>query len=251
MKKITLILLLLTAMVTTFALDADDILTKADAAFKLKNMYSETEIQIVKNGKEQPKQVVKGYSTNKDSINYSLSIYQSPKKMKGNANLMIGDDLWVKFASTGRVRKLSSSAKKNSSGGSDFSYADMGSGGEGMAADYTSKLLGEKKIDKNLCYEVELIPTKNNDAGYDKLIVYIETESFRYILIDYFKDSANIKTLTLSDYRKVQDIDFPFKLTMKNHSKDSITNMITTEIEYNSASVKNSMFTQSYLKKVK
>ncbi len=251
MKKTIFSLLLLTALVRTFAIDANDIITKADAAFKLKNLYSKTEIVIVKNGKEQPKQVVKGFSTNKNGVNYSLSIYQSPKKMKGNANLMIGDDLWVKFASTGRVRKLSSSAKKNSSGGSDFSYADMGSGGEGMATDYISKLLGEKKIDKKMCYEIELIPTKNSDSGYDKLIIYIEKENFRYQVIEYFKDSANIKTLTLSDYKKIQDVDFPFKLTMKNHSKDSITNIITTEIEYNSSLVKDSLFSQSYLKRVK
>lgn len=251
MKKITLILLLLTTIVRIFAIDVNNIITKADAAFKLKNLYSVTEIVIVKNGKKQPKQVVKVYSTNKNGVNYSLSIYQSPKKMKGNANLMIGDDLWIKFASTGRVRKLSSSAKKNSSGGSDFSYADMGSGGEGMAKDYTPKLLGEKKIDRKMCYEIELKPTQGNDSGYNKLIIYIDTENFRYILIEYFKDSANIKTLSLSDYRKIQDVDFPFKLAMKNHSKDSVTNMITTEIQYNSSLVKESLFSQSYLKKVK
>ncbi|MGL1893694.1 MAG: outer membrane lipoprotein-sorting protein [Spirochaetaceae bacterium] len=251
MKKIVFILIILTAMVRAYAIDVNEIISKADASFKLKRLYSETEITIERNGKKQPTQIVLGYSTIEDGINYSLSIYQSPKKMKGNANLMVGDDLWVKFASTGRVRKLSSSAKKNSSGGSDFSYEDMGSGGEGMASNYTLNLVGDKKIDGVSCYQIELTPINRKNSGYDKLLTYIDKESFKYIKIEYFKDGANIKTLFLSDYRVINSVDFPFIMTMKNNVKNSITTMKTTQVEFNSDKVKNSLFTQSYLKRVK
>ncbi len=208
-------------------------------------------MQITKNGKELPKQVINGYSTNIDGANYSLSIYRSPKKMKGNANLMIGDDLWVKFASTGRVRKLSSSAKKNSSGGSDFSYVDMGSGGEGMAFNYDAKLVGEVKVDSVENYEIELIPTQNNESGYEKLLIYITKNEYLYTQIKYFKDNSNIKTLTFSDYRDVEGVKYPFKMSMKSHIKESVTELLTTKIEFNSEKVKESIFNTNYLKKIK
>lgn len=40
----------------------------------------------------------------------------------------------VRFGSTGRVRKLTSSARRDSAGGTDFSCADMGEGSDGVPA---------------------------------------------------------------------------------------------------------------------
>lgn len=250
MRILSIIIFMIYA-VNIFSITPEEIIKKADEPYLVKRLYNEAEIRIEKNGKLQPIQIVSGYSTNKEGMNYSLTIYKSPNKMKGNANLMIGDDLWVKFASTGRIRKLSSSAKKNSSGGSDFSYADMGSGGEGIAYNYTAKLLGEKEVESQQCYEIELIPTPNNDGGYDKLIVYVNKEKNRYVLVDYYEDNANTKTLTFTDYRIVEGLDYSFLLVMKNHMKDSITSIVTTKIVFNSDQVKDSVFTQSFLKKVK
>lgn len=250
MRKILIILMLLKSLLG-FSQGADQVLEEADKAFKVKDLYSITEIVITRNGKTLPIQIVEGFSTVIDEKNYSLSVYKSPKKMQGNANLMIEDNLWVKFASTGRVRKLSSSAKKNSSGGSDFSYVDMGSGSEGIAANYTSKLLGEKKINGSKCYEIELIPTPNNESGYDKLIVYVSKEKHEYLEILYYEDGANIKSLYLSEYRQLGEYTYPYKMVMKSNVKDSQTEIITKELELNSTKVTENLFTQSYLKKIK
>lgn len=250
MRNILIILMILRSLLV-FSQSADDVLKEADKAFKVKDLYSVTEIIITRNGKKLPIQIVEGFSTVIDDKNYSLSVYKSPKKMQGNANLMIGDNLWVKFASTGRVRKLSSSAKKNSSGGSDFSYIDMGSGSEGVAANYTSKLLGEKKVNGFKCYEIELIPTDNNESGYDKLIVYVSKEKHEYLEILYFEDGANIKNLYLSDYRQLGEYTYPYQMVMKSNVNDSQTEIITRELELNSEKVTENLFSQSHLKKIK
>ncbi len=127
----------------------------------------------------------------------------------------------------------------------------MGNGGEGMAHNYSVTLLGEVKIDSEKCYELELIPTDDNDSGYEKLLVYITKEKFTYAQIKYFKDNANIKTLSFSDYRDIEGVYYPFELIMKNHTKDSLSKITTTYIEFNSNKVKDSIFNQSYLKKIK
>lgn len=248
-NKILVILLVIGFQ--SFGQNAADILERADTPFKTENLYSISLITITRNNRELPIQRIEGYSTRIKGENNSLTIYRSPKKMEGNANLMIGDNLWVKFASTGRVRKLSSSAKKNSSGGSDFSYADMGSGGEGMAYRYTSRLLGEKDIEGVACYEIELLPSRDNESGYDKLIVYIDMKKFEYKLIKYYQDGGNIKDLYLKEYKLVSDIRYPFLMIMKSNIKNSQTVVETIQLEVNSTRVNSEFFSQSYLKKVK
>ena len=112
------------------AQDARSIIDKADEAFEMDAVYSRSVLTVYKNGKAQAPQVMEGYALDAaDGTARSLSVFREPRRVEGTAYLMLGDDMWVRFASTGRVRKLSSSARKNSAAGSDFSYADMGEGG--------------------------------------------------------------------------------------------------------------------------
>lgn len=251
MRKKLLFILLALPLLSLQGQTAEEIITKADAPFKNESMYSVSETQITKNGRLMPIQGVESYTLNKDGISMSLSVYKTPKKMKGTAHLMIGDDLWVRFASTGRIRKLSSSAKKNSAGGSDFSYVDMGDGGNGIADNYSVRLVGEEEIREKNCWKLELLPMPHNDSGYEKLNVYVHKEDYSYIQVDYFEDGANIKTMYLQDYRLVKDILYPYSVIMENHTRDSQTEIVTLELELNSPRVTESLFTQNYLKRIR
>ncbi|MCK5197463.1 MAG: outer membrane lipoprotein-sorting protein, partial [Spirochaetales bacterium] len=116
MKKILMSALLLTVFSFGFlaAETAREIVDRADEAFKGDRVYSTSRMTVYKSGEAQPVQEIESYTMEKGGKTYSLSIYIAPRRMKGTANLMIEDDLWVRFGSTGRTRKLSSSAKKNS-----------------------------------------------------------------------------------------------------------------------------------------
>ena len=95
------------------AQDARAIIDKADEAFKMDAVYSRSVLTVTKNGKSQAPQVMDGYALDgPDGTARSLSVFKEPRRVAGTAYLMLGDDMWVRFASTGRVRKLSSSAKK-------------------------------------------------------------------------------------------------------------------------------------------
>lgn len=252
MKKIPIFGLLLLTIVSGFltALTAQDIVDKADKAFKANNIYSVSTVTVYRGGKAQPAQEIEGYSMQKNGKSYSLSIYKTPERMKGTAMLMIDNDLWVRFASTGRVRKLSSSAKKNSAGGSDFSYADMGDSGQGLSVKYTPELAGKQKTGGVLCYKVKL-GAKDSDAPYRKLIVYIAIDNYRYIQVDYVEHDAIIKTMTLSDYRMIDGLNYPFKIIMVSHVKDSRTVIVTDRFESNSSKIKDRYFTTGYLQSIR
>ncbi len=252
MKKILVMAIMLfsAGILNLSALTALDIVEKADESFKAERVYSVSSLTVFRGGKAQPVQRVEGYSMEKDGKSYSLNIYRSPNRMKGTAMLTIDNDLWVRFASTGRVRKLSSSAKKNSAGGSDFSYADMGESGSGLLGKYEPELTGKKSIGGVECYVVKL-QSKNGDAPYEKLIVYIAVRDYRYIRIEYFEDTANIKTMNLYEYRMSGGINYPFRIVMESHVKDSRTEIVTEVFEPDSSKVQERYFTVGYLKSLR
>ena len=252
MKRIFLLtVLLVTAGVSYVCAEtARNIVDKADEAFKINRVYSISSLTIYKSGKAQPAQIIEGYTMERNGRSYSLTIYKAPRRMKGTAVLMIDNDLWVRFASTGRVRKLSSSAKKNSAGGSDFSYADMGENGQGLAEKYSPSFKGEEKIDGISCFRIELAAVSPG-APYEKLMVFISKDDYRYIRIDYYEDNANIKTMKLSDYRVVNGINYPFKVVMESHVKDSRTEIVTKTFEGSSPRVKARYFTTGYLQSIR
>lgn len=252
MKKILLSVLLLTLFSIGFlaAETAQDIVYKADASFQGDRVYSTSRMTVYKSGEAQPVQELESYTMEKGGKTYSLSIYIAPRRMKGTANLMIEDDLWVRFGSTGRTRKLSSSAKKNSAGGTDFSYADMGDGGQGLSEKYTPRLAGEETIEGDLCHKIELIADAS-DAPYEKMVVYITKETYRYMKIEYFENNANIKTMTFYDYKTVNGTDYPFRYIMENHTKPSSTEVEVDIFEINSSRVKDRFFTTGYLESIR
>ncbi len=252
MKRTLISILLLTVFSLGFlaAQTAQEIVDKADTAFQGNRVYSTSTMTVFKSGKTQPVQKMESYTMEKDGKSYSLSIYTAPRRMKGTANLMIEDDLWVRFGSTGRTRKLSSSAKKNSAGGTDFSYADMGDSGQGLSGKFTPKIMGEETVEGERCYKIELL-ANGPDAPYEKMIVYITKDTYRYIKIDYFENNANIKTLTFYDYKTVNGTDYPFRYIMENHTKPSRTEVDVEVLEIDSSRVKDRMFTTGYLESIR
>ncbi len=252
MKKIILSLFLLTILTFGFlaAETAEEIVDKADAAFQGDRVFSTSRMTVYKSGEAQPVQEMESYTMEKGGKTYSLSIYTAPRRMKGTANLMIEDDLWVRFGSTGRTRKLSSSAKKNSAGGTDFSYADMGDGGQGLSDKFTPRLAGEETIEGERCYKIELIADAS-DAPYEKMVVYITKETYRYMKIEYFENNANIKSMTFYDYKTVNGTDYPFRYIMENHTKPSRTEVVVDIFEINSSRVKDRFFTTGYLESIR
>lgn len=244
----TATVLLMTTFI--FGQTAQQIVDRADEAFKGNRIYSTSSMTVYKSDEAQPVQEIESYTMEKNGKSYALSIYLAPRRMKGTANLMIDDDLWVRFSSTGRIRKLSSSAKKNSAGGSDFSYADMGEEGGGLAEKYSPSLIGEETVDGELCHIIQLDAT-GRDAAYEKLLVYITKESYRYLKIDYFDRGANIKSMTFYDYRTVDGKDYPFGYTMFNHTKPSRTEVLVHEFVIDSPRVQDRLFTTRYLETIR
>ena len=251
----TLITGLILSAVISLSLPADDaeaIVKQADDLMTSAKTYSESEMTVMRSGSARPTMQVKTYDMRKGDQSYSLVVYKGPAKMRGTAYLTIGNDLWVRFGSTGRIRKLSSSAKKASAGGTDFSYSDMGESGQGVAAKYRAKMGNpDARYEGTPCWEIHLTPLPNTEGVYEKLVAFIAKETYHYLRIDYFEAGAAIKSLLLEDYREIGQWSYPAKITMQSHVKPSQTELITNRIEFESLEVRDQYFTTSYLGRIK
>lgn len=259
MKNNTFIVILAAALLAVLpgaraaaAEEARDIVARADAPFLGSRIYAVSTMTITRSGQARPAMELESYTMTVEGREASLTVYRAPAKMKGTAYLMIGDDLWVRFASTGRTRKLSSSARKNAAGGSDFSYYDMGDSGRGIAGDYEARLEDRNaSVAGSRCYRIALIPKAGKDVPYERLTAYISHDDYRYLKIDYTQDGADIKSLTFSDYRRLQDRNYPFRYVMESHVKPTSTEVVTTSLEFDSPRVKAGLFTVPYLEQIR
>ncbi len=253
MKKSTLLIIgfLVAGVASTTAQNVGDILAAADEAFELSDVYSRSTLTITRNGREQATQVMESFQSDAaDGTVRSLSVFSAPPRVAGTAYLMIGNDLWIRFASTGRVRKMSSSARTNAAAGSDFSYADMGDGSRSFTAGYSARLDGMESIRGVDAHRIVLTPTQG-DAAYERLVAWVSAEELIYLRVQYWTDGAPIKVMDLEDYRRVGNVHYPFVVRMRSLTNDSVSEIVTQEIVPASPRVEDRLFSSTYLRSLR
>jgi hypothetical protein len=250
-KRLIVSVLVLGLATAAFSQTAQQIIDRADAAFELERVYSKSTLTVTRDGRAQATQVMETYELGApDGTSRSLSVFSAPPRVAGTAYLMIGDDLWVRFASTGRIRKLSSSAKQNSAAGSDFSYADMGDGSSSFTEDYSVALDGDDRVRGENCWRLVLSPMGGDDL-YEKLVVWVAQEGYRYLRIEFHEDGAAVKVMDLEDYRDVGRAAYPYRVTMRSLVQDSESVILIETIEAGSPRVQERFFSQSYLRTIR
>ena len=253
MKRTILILVSVVLFGPVLGADsAREIIDRADEPFLGTRIYTRSEMTVYRAGEARPTLEMESYSMREHGKQLSLSVYLGPARMKGTAYLMIENDLWVRFASTGRIRKLSSSAKKNSAGGTDFSYYDMADSGQGFAEEYSLQLDDENAtIDGQRCYRIILRPQEGSEIPYEKVVCYVRREGYRYLELAYYQDGAHVKTLRFFDYRNADGRSYPFRYEMESHTKPSRTEVVVKSLEFDSSKVEPDMFSVPYLRRIK
>jgi hypothetical protein len=151
-----------------------------------------------------------------------------PRTITGLRILSKGDDQWVFFPSTGRTRKIASSAKKDSvkGVGGDFSYEDM-SGGT-FEGKYTPTILEAN----DTSWVIEGL-SKKADAVYSKVIVTVDKQTYLPHKMEYYTDEeGHYKDMLMEDFKVISGRDTATKTTMITLEKNTKTVIILHEAEY-------------------
>lgn len=156
------------------------------------------------------------------------------------------DDRWLYLPAMKKTRRISgNSAKSENFMGSDFTYDDMGN--RNIDED-KHKLLKSEKIGGRDCWVVESVP-KGGDEVYSKKISWISKNDLIGLKMEFYDNMGGLlKTLTVSDIRKVKNIRTAHKLVMDNYRTRHKTIITIDEIEYD-IDIKEKMFTVAKLQR--
>jgi outer membrane lipoprotein-sorting protein len=166
----------------------------------------------------------------------SLMKYLKPQRVKGQTILMLNDanDIWTYFPRTKRIRKLATHAKKQKLEGSDFSYEDMGASNT-FIEEYDALRLKNEKIEGRQCFKMELTRHPDGDAGYSRIMLWIDQEQYVPLVIDYYHDDdpeLKEKQLICSNIKLIDGIYTPMSCTMYNQLDNTHTSMEIVEVSY-------------------
>jgi len=158
----------------------------------------------------------------------SFMVFEEPRTIKGMKILSRGDDRWVHFPSTGRVRKIVGESKKQSvqGVGGDFSYEDLGGGT--LEEDYRTRLLEESES----FFIIEGIPV-DSDSAYSRLVFEIEKESYRTLKIQYHTEKeGHLKDLFFRDYTVMGGKEIARSMEMINRHRERRTEVLILESRF-------------------
>ena len=230
---------------------ATEIIRRADEPFLSTRVYSVSTMISYRSGKERKRETVETYTMADGTTEWSLTIYLEPERMKGTAYLVRGEDVWVRFASTGRVRKLGSLTVELSSSAGDFSIGDLSSSGSTLIERYSATLSNRSvSIRGQRCHQIQMTPREGKNTEYDRLTVHITRDAYRYLKIDYERAGALVKSLDFDDYRPVDGHEYPHRMTMESHVGTTRTEIRMMQVDLDSPRVVPELFTPEYLEQM-
>jgi outer membrane lipoprotein-sorting protein len=166
-----------------------------------------------------------------------LMVFQSPRDVAGTGYLSFSyddeskdEDMWLYLPAMRRVRRITGSGKGDSFMGTDFTYEDMGS--RSLARD-TFSFQGEEAIDGEVCRVVEALPKDKSDP-YGRRVIWVRKDSNIIAAADYYdRQGKLLKTLRVSDIRKIDGIWTARKMEMTNVQDKHSTLIEMSEIKFN------------------
>lgn len=153
--------------------------------------------------------------------------FKAPRSIKGLTILSKGDDQWIFFPSTGRVRKIASKSKDQSiqGVGGDFSYEDLSAGKWEEKYDFV--------IAGNTDEQWVLAGTPKKESSYSKVTISIDKKKLIIIKVEYYKEKeGHFKDLIMDEIKMLDGRETATRMTMVNYDKNSKTVIVIYDAKY-------------------
>ncbi|MCK4289021.1 MAG: outer membrane lipoprotein-sorting protein [Bacteroidales bacterium] len=218
-----------------------------------KNRKMKMQMELINKRDKKRNRSVVSYSMDIGKDKKSIMFFLSPADVKGTAfltweydNTDKEDDRWLYLPAMKKTRRISgTSAKKDYFMGTDFTYDDMGS--RNVDED-THKRLREEKSDDYDCWVIESKPKDSKDM-YSKKVSWIRKDCLFARKVEFYDKMGNLlKTLTISNIKKIDGFWTAQKMHIINHQTNHQTILLISEVQYN-IEIGESLFTVSNLEK--
>jgi len=183
--------------------------------------------------------------------------YLTPTSVKGTAFLTFDypdaskdDDQWLYMPALRKTRRISAANRGDYFLGTDLTYEDIRLETRISREDYNYKTLGKENIDGHSCYVVEGVPKNQKIAkelGYSKVKYWVDADVWMLRKADSWDAAGNhLKTVKISDIKKIQSIWTYHHILVKNHKTKHETIFRFTDIDYQKT-LSDDLFTEEAL----
>lgn len=240
-----------------FALSAEEIVTKSQAAYYYpgKDFKSKVSMKLIaKGGQERTRALTmirKNFAQNNESGGEQkfYMYFSQPSDVKGMTFMVYrhpGADSqrWLFMPSLNMVRMIAAKDKASSFVGSDFTYEDVSGRNVG---DDTHVLVKEEAAAGKDCYVITSTP-KVNDMDYAYKISWIDKASFLPLKEEYYSNKGeSYKVFSADEIKEIKGFSTITKRTMKNTQTGHMTEVVYLDADYNT-NVDDGLFNERYLK---
>ncbi len=219
-KKIWLLLLLISSVLQAAEPSAEQIMVNNYNVGRIENITAQLVLQTF-NGNSTKINEMRSWSKLKENGKDSMALTQfiKPLDIQNSSFLMLQNgkkdtDMWVYLPALGKSRRITSTSKKSSFFGTDFSYADI----ELVNPEKFNHILLKAEKSHYIVESVINKPSTKEELGYNKKISWINATTFLEEKIEYYVDKNLIKT---------QVITIPTNIDSKNNKWIGLQRVMT------------------------
>lgn len=252
--KYLIVLMIMLLPFNVFALTADEIMKKSQAAFLYQGKDFKARVMmklISKGGQERIRELTmlrKNYGDVGGNQKYFIYFFQ-PADVKDMTFMVYkypakDDDRWLFVPAINMVRRIAAQDKRSSFVGSDFTYEDV-SGRD--IEDDTHAIVKEEKIGTKDCYVIKSTP-KAVDVDYIYRLFWIDKSNFLPVKEEYYDRRGELyKVFSADEIKDIKGFPTVIKRSMKNLQSGHRTEVTFTKADFN-IGLEDSLFSERYLK---
>lgn len=254
LRRYLMLLALMLIPCNVFALTADEVAKKSQAAFLYhgKDFKARVMMKLIsKGGQERLREMAllrKNYGESGGDQKYFIYFFQ-PADVKDMTFMVYkypakDADRWLFVPAINMVRRIAAKDKHSSFVGSDFSYEDVS--GRNLADD-NHAIVREEKLGGKDCFVIKSTP-KAGDSEFSYKLSWIDKSSFLPLKEEYYdRRGEPYKVFTADEIKDIKTFPTITKRTMKNLQSEHRTEVVYTKTDYN-IGLEDSLFSERFLK---
>lgn len=149
-------------------------------------------------------------------------------------DLSLDDSQWMYLPVSRQTRRISTTDKRGSFMGSEYSYADLD---KVRIKDYTQTLVGEEMVLGRNCYVIDREPTSPEvlaKTGYNKLTVWIDKDNYLVMRQNFYDiKGVLIKQMRTKEVKAIDAIDSIMLSETEHFIDGTLSEMKFNKLQYN------------------
>jgi len=194
------------------SMDTTEILRRIDANMQTDSAHMTAEMTIHYRAGDDRTLVFESWS---EGTEKSFIEFTAPARDRGSRFLRLDEVMWYYLPRIGKSVRIQGHMLRQGMMGSDFSLGDA-TENDSLLDDYRATLEADTTLNGRRAIVLHLVGTRD-DLAYPSVRLWVDSERWIPLREDrYARSGKLLKTMTLSDIRRVSGRWYPFRIEMDN-----------------------------------